>query len=70
MKKYTVVMMFPDYLADIYGQDSVNVPIHGENPEKAVRNAQQLVADDFENVDPNDFFVVFVCEGWHEDLTP
>jgi len=74
MQKYTVLMITPDYLSNAYGHDSYCAWVEAENVEQAQMEGQIEAAreltdpDDTDPSRPEDFFIVFVCEGHIEDI--
>jgi hypothetical protein len=73
MKKYTVLMITPDYLAEQYGEDTYCAYVEAENVVEAQRAGQHealaaVTPDEISPYPPEDFFVVFVCEGHVEDI--
>ena len=73
-RPYTVLMITPDYLSGAYGHDSYCAWVEAENVEAAQKAGQAEAAaetsdpDDTDPSRPEDFFVVFVCEGHVEDI--
>jgi hypothetical protein len=74
MKKYTVILLRPDYIADEglggYGQDIYIGQISAETPEEAVKEAQAEVyscddAGGLEPGDPDDYALLAVFKGHH-----
>lgn len=72
MKKWTVILLYPDYAAETYGHDTFMTSVEAEDPEGAVREARDEACDALEERpdNPEDFFVVAVIEGEHEDINP
>ena len=71
--KYTVLMLYPDYIASSYGQETYLAHVTATTAKGAVRAAQRQAAnaqgaDEVE--DPSDFYVIFMCKGHTEDVTP
>lgn len=70
MKKYTVLLLYPDYIADSYGEDTYLGWVVADSPEKAVKKAQREVM----NRQPSDlrraadFLCLAVFDGFHNDL--
>lgn len=72
MKRYTVVLQTPDYLAEQYGEDHSIMLVESGYVQRAVTIAQGLAAINHKNdpedtADPEDFLVIAVFEGWHEN---
>ena len=70
--KYTVLLLYPDYLAHNYGEDTYAEHVEAIDPQAAVEAAQSsasaLFGDD--NTDADDFTPLLVVAGHHDDLTP
>lgn len=76
--KYTVLLLRPDYVANNYGQDTYLAYVDASTVEAAEQAAQveARMADlppdtrDDKDVDgsPMDYHVLFVTEGWLQDL--
>jgi len=69
MKKYTVILMYPDYAADNYG-DTWCQAVNATDPAHAVTVAQEeCMADNKSSIDKaDDLKPVSVFEGDHNDL--
>lgn len=69
MKEFTVILIYPDYACDTFG-DTWCGPVEAINPADAAVVAQKLCAADNPNqeVKPEDFGVVAVFEGRQRDL--
>jgi hypothetical protein len=72
MKKYTVILLRPDWATNNYGTDTYMECVEAENPTKALAEARRLVlvADDNEHAEPTDYFCIALIEGEHNDLNP
>lgn len=81
MKKYTVILLYPDYVAENYGQETYMTSVEAEDPVAAVAKARSEVLDaalteadggqyESEYEDPADLFVIAVIEGEHADVNP
>ena len=74
LQPYTVLMITPDYLSNAYGHDSYCAWVEAENVEQAQLRGQEDAVreltdpDDTDPSRPEDFFIVFVCEGHIEDI--
>ena len=74
LQPYTVLMITPDYLSNAYGHDSYCAWVEAENIEQAQMEGQIEAAreltdpDDTDPSRPEDFFIVFVCDGHIEDI--
>jgi hypothetical protein len=78
MKPYTVMMMYPDYMTDDYGQETYMAWVEGSSLKDAVLKAQRKAVEesmpdetDHEYIETvmDDFFVIFRCEGHVVDLS-
>lgn len=70
MKDYSVLLLYPDYLAASYGQETYLAHVTAPSAFEATELAKEQVTEDNEDGDPDDFFVLLVCEGHIEDLKP
>lgn len=71
MPKFTVLLLYPDYLASNYGQETYLAHVGAKNPDMAVREAQRRAKEDNKTVDnKDDFFPLAVFSGHHQDLKP
>ena len=72
MKRYTVLLLRPDYVADGFGEDTYLAHVRAETPEEAITLAQQEVAklDDIDDGEAADYYPLITTQGWHGDLTP
>ena len=73
-KRYTVILIYPDTVADQYGEDFYWAHVSAENPASALTKARaevfyvnELTEDD---CDPVAFACVACLEGWHYDQNP
>ena len=71
-RRYTVLLMRPDYMTDDYGSDTYLGWVEAKSPTGAIKQAQaEAVAhDDGEQDRASDYAPVVTLEGWHRDLTP
>ena len=77
MKKYTVILLYADYMTDNYGQDTWMDTVEAESVDEAITAARKrLLADqnrgeepeaELEN-GPDDLFVIAVIDGEHQDI--
>ena len=77
MKEYTVLLLYPDFVADEFGKETYLAWVYAQNPEDAVISAQAEACHPWdgppENYDPEegaDFYPLLVVEGRHQDITP
>ena len=69
LKKYTVMLLYPDYATDGNTEtflDWVEAPAPSDAEELAKYHAVQKNPDTCD--DEDDFLVLFVCEGWAKDV--
>jgi hypothetical protein len=69
---YTVILLYPDFLSDNYGEETYVAWVEAESPEEAVKLGQKQVLN--ANANPEgcraiDFYPIFACEGHHRDLS-
>jgi hypothetical protein len=70
---YTVLLLYPDWVAGNYGETGC-YHTHGETPREAVASAQRdamnaLPEPDAPDNNPEDFDLVAVFAGHHQDLS-
>jgi len=72
MKRYTVLLLRPDYVADGFGEDTYLAHVQARTPRAAVKLAQQEVVrlDDLEDVKAADYYPLITTKGWRDDITP
>ena len=67
-QKFTVILMYPDYSTDNYGETWC-AAVDARNPVEAVEVAQKQCAGDSTVIDnPDDLLPISVFEGDHKDL--
>lgn len=71
MKKYTVLLLRPDYVADGFGTDTYLAQVEVDSADAAVLTAQAEVAklDDLD-LKSTDYHPLITLEGWRDDITP
>ncbi|TJY57419.1 hypothetical protein E4T66_18605 [Sinimarinibacterium sp. CAU 1509] len=70
---YTVILLYPDYVTDNYGQDTWMGDGRGDTPEEALADARaQLCDPDGDSLikAPEDLFCIAMIEGEHQDVRP
>ena len=68
--EWTVLLLYPDYLAEQYGEETYLAWVNATDPEGAIKLAQAEAAMDQcvgYRIDPEDFLPLLVIEGNHED---
>jgi hypothetical protein len=68
MKKFTVLLLVPDYLAQTYGQDTFFTCVSAPGAQQAIAKAQFEANEKHEVADVGDFFPLFVTEGEHRNI--
>jgi hypothetical protein len=75
-KQYTVLLLYPDYMTDDYGQATYMAWVMASNPKAAVVAAKAECVEDSRMgpgcdptiESPDDLHVLFACEGHHNDV--
>lgn len=69
---YTILLQRPDYVSDNYNLDTYFTTVWGATVEAAVATArlEAAIADELEECDLDDYAVLLVIAGDHEDLNP
>lgn len=69
---YTVLLLFPDYLASDFGSDTYMSCVAADSPEEALRKVREKAClengQDLEQAE--DFFCLLLIGGRHADLNP
>lgn len=65
--KYTVVLIYPDYLAEDYPRDCYISYVNSENPRTAIKKAKQEAAKANKIKDKDDFLAIACFDG-HSDM--
>ena len=68
MDNYSVLLLYPDHMAENFGQDTYLTHVNARNPRHAIEVAREQVRA--QDVDPADFHPLLVCRGWIEDIKP
>lgn len=70
MRRYTVLLLLPDYLASEFGHDTHLVWTKAKNRASAIREAQKFAAKESEALEasPDDYHPLFVCYGHQDNL--
>ena len=72
-KRYTVLLLRPDYVADDYGSETYLARVTACSAQVAVVKAQKEVAkvDDLgDSWSSADYYPLITLDGWHDDVTP
>jgi hypothetical protein len=75
MKPFTVLLLYPDYVSQNYGQETYLAHVSAANPTSAVEAARQACRLEnewhlFPDSDcSNDMHALFVTDGHHVDLS-
>lgn len=71
MKKYTVLLLRPDHVADGFGPDTYLAQVTARSANGAVVAARKEVTEtDDLDLSPKDYHPLITVEGWHDDITP
>jgi hypothetical protein len=71
MKKYTVLLLRPDHVADGFGPDTYLAQVEADSAEGAILAAQKEVTEmDDLDLSPTDYHPLITIEGCHDDITP
>lgn len=68
MKCFTVLLLLPDYVATEFGHETYLAHVEARHERPAVRQAQLKAALALRVTTPEDFHVLFLCQGHVEDL--
>jgi hypothetical protein len=68
MRRYSVLLLYPDYIAETFGQETFLAHVEAMNPGLAVGEAQRLASSCNNDNPPEDFFPLLVTLGHIEDL--
>ncbi len=66
--KFTVLLLYPDYLAETFGHETYMTSVTADNVTQAKKLAQEEVAAENKVENPDDFFVLCVIAGEHDDI--
>jgi len=72
MNDYTVILLRPDYVTGDFGQDTYMTWVNADTVDEAVVLAQlkAAAADCIDLGDFDDYFVIAVFAGQHDDIKP
>lgn len=73
MARYTVILLYPSYMTDNFGEDTYMTCVEAEDVVEAQVAAQEEVVNeartgDYDNLHPADFSVIAVIAGEHSDI--
>jgi len=68
MKKFTVLLLVPDYLAQTYGQDTFFTCVPATGPKQAIAQDPVRSRRETRRGRPDDFFLLCVIEGEHRNI--
>lgn len=70
MLPYSVLLLYPDYIADTFGHETFYTHVTVKDPKHAVKVAQRDAAafNELEKEDACDFFPLLVLDGHHMGL--
>lgn len=70
-RDYTVILLYPDYCATDYGQETWCETVAAHTPVQAIRYARDTCqGDNADILNPDDLFVIAVFPGKCNDLNP
>lgn len=70
MKKYTVILIYPDYLADNYGEEFYIAHVEAETTSRALALAQKYAFESNGGANfPEDFALCAIFHGHLEDVS-
>ena len=79
MKKYTVILIYPDHVAENYGEEFYTAYVEAKTPKQALAEARaKALTDNSLSSDPEsdnfcdaaDFACVAMFEGHHDVINP
>ena len=79
MKKYTVILIYPDHIAETYGGEFYWGRVEAHDPEEALARARRdvlaangiaSIEDDPDGCDPRDFACIACIGGWVDNENP
>lgn len=72
MKRYTVLLMRPDYMTDDSGSDTYLGWVKASTINEAIQKARAdaVAHDKAEPARAADYAVIVTLAGWHKDITP
>lgn len=68
MNDYTVLLLRPDDIADVFGQDTIQCWVSAEDVDQARARARVDAASRGPDDDPLNYFVLGIYQGHLEDL--
>lgn len=69
MEEFTVILLYPDYAAHVYGQDTYIAHVEADDVAHAISEARDAATKDSDSVDEeDDWYVIAVFAGHHQDL--
>jgi len=67
MKEYTVILLYPDYIAENHGEETYITYASVKSKASAIKKARKEAARaNSDRAFPSDFFVIGVIEGRHK----
>ncbi|TXG96128.1 MAG: hypothetical protein E6R08_10165 [Nevskiaceae bacterium] len=77
LQPFSVLLLYPDYATDNYGQETYLTAVMAADPEQALALARKEAVDSNTTSEgectidnPSDFFCLAVFEGHHHDVQP
>lgn len=68
-KVFSVLLLYPDYIAENYGQETFYEAVEANTSSEAVLALQKRLGDEHET-NPDDFLCLLCIEGQHLDINP
>lgn len=68
-KMFSVLLLYPDYIAENYGQETFYEAVEANTSSEAVLMLQKRLGDEHET-NPDDFLCLLCIEGQHLDINP
>lgn len=68
-KMFSVLLLYPDYIAENYGQETFYESIEANTSSEAVLALQKRLGEEHET-NPDDFLCLLCLKGQHDDINP
>lgn len=69
-KPFTVLLLYPDYISETFGQETYLTHVEATTVKKAILAARKEAVAANRTTCPKDWFVLAVFEGTHNDINP
>lgn len=67
---YSALLLYPDYVAEDYGDDRLWASVEADSPAEAVQKLQQKLSEANDGAEPIDFACLVCIRGQHDDINP